>query len=111
MFLLLLLLQGVWVLVSGVPPRCRLVAISRQADARLPDQVDCTCKPTQLRYIGNLNFLKEQLVPIKLYNRTVDISIKDCETLELELNFAEITTKNVNLRLLQTKYIKINKIR
>ena len=97
--------------VLSSPPRCRILSTNRQLESRAADLLDCSCKSIAGRsYIGNLNFLKVHLEPIKLYNRTVDISLKRCDKLELELNFDDIP-KKINLRILETQSLEINQIR
>ena len=99
---------------SSSPPSCRLLAMSRQAwrgGGLQADQVDCACSTANQNYIGNMNFVKVHLAAIKAYNRTVDISVRDCESLDIDVNLAEITNKNVNLRIRRTNSVKINNIR
>lgn len=110
MLFFLLVLVRLWAPVSGSPPKCRLIPI-RQFGTMVPDQVDCSCRPEHGNYIGNLNFLKNHLVPIEMYDRTVEVTIRNCENLELDLNLADITTKNVNVRIQETKSVLISEIR
>ena len=46
-----------------------------------------------------------------MYDRTVEVTIRNCENLELDLNLADITTKNVNVRIQETKSVLISEIR
>ena len=117
--LLTLPLLAAWTAAAAVgasssPPSCRLLAMSRQAwrgGGLQADQVDCACSTANQNYIGNMNFVKVHLAAIKAYNRTVDISVRDCESLDIDVNLAEITNKNVNLRIRRTNSVKINNIR
>ena len=70
---------------------------------------------TGQRVLARLEKMAERkqahLAAIKAYNRTVDISVRDCESLDIDVNLAEITNKNVNLRIRRTNSVKINNIR
>ena len=46
-----------------------------------------------------------------MYDRTVEVSLRNCENLELVLNLADITTKTVNVRIQETNSVLISEIR
>jgi len=116
--MLFLLLGLAWTAAAAVtlpagPPRCRLIGLRRQYDPSVADKVMCSCRSSaNATYIGNLNFLKVHLGPVRLYNRSVDITLDHCDQLELELNLAEVApNKPVNLRIHESSSVKINEIR
>ena len=74
-------------------------------------QIICTCPNSRNSYTGNLNFAKQALSNIQRSNslRSVDVIIKDCDHLRLELNFNNVGTgQPFNLRISEIESVDID---
>jgi len=77
------------------------------------EEVVCMCKNQETSYTGNLNFVKQQLSRVASRvptGRGVDLWIKDCDSLSLELNFNNIGLQPVNLRIYQSRVVEITEV-
>ena len=74
-------------------------------------QIICTCRNWRNSYTGNLNFAKLALSNIKKFNslRSIDVIIKDCDHLRLELNFNNVGEgQPFNLKIYDSKSVDID---
>jgi hypothetical protein len=67
--------------------------------------------PDDPNYIGNMNFLKSSLGQVVRFKRNLEISLTDCEAVEMEVNVAEITYKQIDIKIVNTSSVIINTIR
>jgi len=74
--------------------------------------VECFCPGKRRFYTGNLNFAKSILNSQRLDGmKNVDLIIRDCESLRLELNFHNIASiQPFNLRIYDSSKVEINSI-
>merc|ERR1712106_906303 len=87
----------------GTPP-------TTQYGRKESGEVICVCKDFQPSYMGNMNFVKQVLSKVEETERNVDLVIKDCEQLRLELNFNNIGPQPINLRIYDTKSVEISMV-
>ena len=74
-------------------------------------QIICTCRNSRNSYTGNLNFAKLALSNIQKSNslRSVDVIIKDCHHLRLELNLNNVGEgQPFNLRIYDSETVDID---
>ena len=67
--------------------------------------------PDDPNYIGNMNFLKSSVGQVARFKRNLEISLTDCEAVEMEVNVAEITYKQIDIKIVNTSSVIINTIR
>jgi len=73
-------------------------------------EVICRCRDSQPSYTGNMNFVKQVLSTVVQTERNIDLVIKDCEQLRLELNFNNIGPQPINLRIYDSKDVEISAV-
>ena len=109
--IVLLAVSGSTPVAASAPPECQLTTANVPVNYNGPDIIECTCPPEELDYIGNLNFLKNTVGAAASNQRNLEISLGHCETLELEVNAAEITYKQFDIKIHNTSSLVINQIR
>ena len=72
--------------------------------------VDCRCAGERRSYTGNLNFVKAALsVARPRAGGDVDVVLRDCDLLRLELNFHNVASQQpFNLRIQESDRVEIN---
>jgi hypothetical protein len=73
-------------------------------------EVICSCEAFQPSYMGNMNFVKQVLSTVEENERNIDLVIKGCEQLRLELNFNNIGPQSINLRIYDAEDVEINMV-
>jgi len=91
-------------------PQCLYTPPTTQYGRNEGGEVICVCKDFQPSYMGNMNFVKQVLSKVEETERNVDLVIKDCEQLRLELNFNNIGPQPINLRIYDTKSVEISMV-
>ncbi len=109
--IVLLAVSGHNPVTASSAPECQLTTNNVPVNYNGPDIIECICSPEELEYIGNLNFLKQAVGQAARNQRNLEISLGHCETLELELNSAEITYKQFDIKIHNTSSLVINQIR
>ena len=95
---------------TGAIPECLYTPLASQYGRQESAEVICTCKGFPPSYTGNMNFVKQVLSKVEETERNVDLVIKDCEQLRLELNFNNIGPQPINLRIYDTKSVEISMV-
>jgi len=103
---------GMSLMVSmiGAIPQCLYTPPTSQYGNKETGEVTCSCKASQPSYTGNMNFVKQVLSKVEETERNVDLIIKGCEQLRLELNFNNIGPQPINLRIYDTDYVEISMV-
>lgn len=97
-------------LVTSLPPRCQYSSLSSQATGPVQGEIWCTCRRAKPSYTGNLNFSKRALAAAVIdVNRSVDLVLRNCSSLQLELNFQQLS-KTVNLRIEDTGEVRVGQV-
>ena len=76
-------------------------------------QITCQCRNKRNSYTGNLNFAKLELSKIEKSKavRNVDVIIRDCDHLRLELNFNNVGgSQDFNLRIEESRSVDIDAV-
>ena len=96
---------------AAAPPDCSLQTKGFNYSYNGPDIISCVCSPEEPRYIGNLNFVKQEIGSVARYPRNLEIVLSNCDSLEMELNSAELTYKQLDIKIENTPSVIINTIR
>ena len=67
----------------------------------------CTCRSFQPTYTGNLNFVKGALAGAARLDGRLDIVLKNCSDLQLELNFHTLSRRPVDLRIENSGSVRV----
>ena len=105
-----MLVMFMMVSMMGAIPECLYTPLASQYGRQDSAEVICTCKGFQPSYTGNMNFVKQVLSKVEETERNVDLVIKGCEQLRLELNFNNIGPQPINLRIYDTKSVEISMV-
>jgi len=89
-------------------PQCVYNPPSNNYVSKESGEVVCSCRNSQPSYTGNMNFVKQVLSRVVQTERNVDLVIKECEQLRLELNFNNIGPQPINLRIYDSKDVEIS---
>lgn len=106
--MMLVLVTFMVVSVMGSIPECSYTSPTNEYGRKETGEVICSCKAFQPSYTGNLNFVKQVLSMVEETERNVDLVIRGCDKLKLELNFNNI--KPINLRIYDSEEVLINKV-
>eukprot|EP00092_Neocalanus_flemingeri_P010000 GFUD01010780.1.p1 GENE.GFUD01010780.1~~GFUD01010780.1.p1 ORF type:complete len:461 (+),score=161.20 GFUD01010780.1:237-1619(+) len=93
--------------IMGSTPQCLYKSPSNQFGRKEVGEVICSCKSLQPSYTGNMNFVKQVLSKVEETERNVDLVIRGCDKLRLELNFNNIGSQPINLRIYDTEEVEI----
>ena len=105
-----MLVMIMMVSMIGAIPQCLYTPHTSQYGRKESAEVICTCRDFEPSYTGNMNFVKQALSKVEETERNVDLVIKDCEQLRLELNFNNIGPQPINLRIYDTKSVEISMV-
>ena len=103
-------------LVTSEPPISCMIKPNEGAHRRFlyqdNSEVECSCQNERKTYVGNLNFAKQALSSIYPgSSRNIDLIIRDCNTLRLELNFHNVADKQpFNLRIYESENVEVNAV-
>ena len=106
----IVLAMSMMVSMIGAIPQCLYNPPTSQYGSKENGEVTCTCKASQPSYTGNMNFVKQVLSKVEETERNVDLIIRGCEQLRLELNFNNIGPQPINLRIYDTEDVEINMV-
>lgn len=100
------------VLSSASPPRCQVESLGTlSSNDTGPDIITCQCDELNRDYVGNLNFLKHVIGSISSSKRNIEIMLTSCGSIEIEINVAELTYKQTDIRIENTSTVIVNTIR
>ena len=108
--LVLVLMMYMAVSIMGSPPQCLYTSPTNQYGRKENEKVICSCKVSQPSYTGNMNFVKQVLSKVEETERNVDLVIKGCDKIRLELNFNNIGSQPINLRIYDSEEVEINMV-
>jgi len=89
-------------------PQCVYTPPANNHGSKESGEVVCSCRNSQPSYTGNMNFVKQVLSRVVQTERNVDLVIKECEQLRLELNFNNIGPQPINLRIYDSQEVEIS---